>query len=50
MDHANTHVYATDSTVWKPPSTMSLISRAVKPATPYMDCQNPSPQPKTQML
>lgn len=30
----NTHVYATDSTVWNPPSTISLISRAVKPATP----------------
>lgn len=31
-------MYATDSTVLYPPSMMSLISRAVKPLTPYA-CQ-----------
>lgn len=29
-------MYAIDSTVLKPPSTTNLISRAVKPLTPYL--------------
>ena len=32
-------VYATDSTVLKPPSTTSWISRLVKPAIPFERCQ-----------
>jgi len=33
--HWEAYVYATDSTVLKPPSTTSLISRADNPATPF---------------
>lgn len=34
-------VYATDSTVLKPPSTISCISRFVRPATPYRSVSRP---------
>ena len=42
-----THVYATDSTVLNPPSTMSFISRADKPATPYKIRQRESSTQKS---